>query len=306
MELRHLRYFVTVAEELHFSRAAERLAISQPPLSQQIQQLEREVGTPLFRRTSRQVELTDAGRVFLDDARQILRAADQAAVDARRASRGELGRLGVGFVASATYDPLPDILRRFRAEYPAIALELFEMNAAHQGPALRDRHIDIAFSRPPLSDADLQSEPVVTEELVAAVPETHALAQRPALTGLLPGLADLASEPFILYPRDPKPSYADFIITICESYGFTPRVTQETQQMQTALSLVSAGLGVTLVPASVQNLRRRGVVYLSIANAAPTSLLSVAMRKSDGSPILGNFLAIVREIASGGPTSQVP
>jgi DNA-binding transcriptional LysR family regulator len=298
MELRHLRYFVTVAEELHFSRAAERLAISQPPLSQQIQQLEREVGTPLLRRTSRQVELTDAGRVFLEDARQILRAADQATIDARRASRGELGRLGVGFVASATYDVLPDILRRFRSEYPAISLELVEMNAAQQGPALRERRIDVAFSRPPLTDADLHSEPAVTEALVAAVADAHPLAKHESLA-----LDALAGEPFILYPRDPKPSYADFIITVCESYGFTPRVTQETQQMQTALSLVSAGLGVTLVPASVQNLRRRGVIYLPIAAPAPSSLLTVAMRQGDGSPILANFLTIVRQITSTIPTS---
>jgi DNA-binding transcriptional LysR family regulator len=292
MELRHLRYFVVVAEELHFGRAAEKLSISQPPLSQQIQQLEREVGAKLFHRTSRQVELTEAGRVLLEDARQILRAVDQATGDVKRAARGELGRFGIGFVASATYDILPDILRRFRSEYPNIALDLYEMNAASQGPALRDQRIDIAFSRPPLVDDDLSIEPVVTEALVAAVPEEHPFASRDKV-----GLTELAEEPFILYPRDPKPSYADFVIRVCELAGFTPRITQETQQMQTALSLVSAEIGITLVPSSMQNLRRSGVVYLPLTEPAPMSMLSVASRKGDRSPMLKNFMRIVHDVA---------
>ncbi|MGO8671988.1 MAG: LysR family transcriptional regulator [Capsulimonadaceae bacterium] len=289
MELRHLRYFVVVAEELHFGRAAERLSISQPPLSQQIQQLERELKVSLFHRTSRQVELTEAGRVLFDEARGILTAVDQATFDAQRAARGELGRIGIGFVASATYDVLPDILRRFRTEYPEIILELFEMHAAQQGLALRERRIDVALARPLLTDDDLDIEVVVTEDLVAAVAESHPLAASSSVS-----LGDLAAEPFVLYPREPKPSYADFVFRICESAGFTPRVTQETQQMQTALSLVSAGLGVTVVPASVQNLRRIGVAYRTFDAPAPTTQLCAASRRGDRSPLLANFLRIVR------------
>lgn len=292
MELRHLRYFVVVAEELHFGRAAERLSISQPPLSQQIQQLEKEVRAKLFHRTSRQVELTEAGRVFLTEATQILKAVDQAGADARRAARGELGRLGIGFVASATYDLLPDILRTFRADFPQIALDLYEMNSALQGFALHDHRIDVSFSRPPLVDEDLSTEAVTTESLVVAVAQTHRFVDQSDLS-----LTHLAEEAFILYPREPKPSYADTVIRLCEAAGFTPRIAQETLQMQTALSLVSAGLGLTLVPASVQNLRRNGVVYLPLASPAPMSVLSVSTRRGDRSPLLANFLAIVRATA---------
>lgn len=294
MELRHLRYFVVVAEELHFGRAAEKLSISQPPLSQQIQQLEREIGAKLFHRTSRQVELTEAGRVFLDDARQILRSVDQATGDVKRAARGELGRIGIGFVASATYDVLPDILRRFRSEYQDIALDLFELHSAEQGTALRDRRIDVAFSRPPLTDDDFATEPVTTEELVAAVPETHALARSTSPLRLV----ELASEPFILFPRNPLPSYADFVVRVCEAAGFTPGIAQETQQMQTALSLVSAGLGVTLVPSSVQKLKRSGVAYLPLTAPAPTTLLSMSTRRQDRSPMVANFIDVVRNVVA--------
>lgn len=299
MELRHLKYFVVVAEELHFGRAAEKLSISQPPLSQQIQQLEREVGARLFHRTSRQVELTEAGRVLLVEARQILKAVDQATSDVKRAARGELGRIGIGFVASATYDILPDILRRFRSEYQEIALDLVEMHSAEQGAALRDRRIDIAFSRPPLVDDDLVTEAVSAEDLVVAVAESHPLARR----GPEVRLADLADQPFILYPRNPLPSYADFVIRACEAAGFSPSIAQETLQMQTALSLVSAGLGVTLVPASVQKLGRSGVEYLRLAPPAPSTLLSISTRRNDRSPMLANFIGVVRSVAAGGRES---
>lgn len=288
MELRHLRYFVVVAEELHFGRAAEKLSISQPPLSQQIQMLETEIGAKLFYRTSRSVTLTDAGKVFLTDAKRIISDTQQAALDARRAAKGELGRLGIGFVASATYDILPDILSKYRLKYPDVALELYEMNAAQQAPSLRDHKIDIAFARPDVAADDLITETVVVEELLAAVPDSF------IKHGDRLSLQELADELFILYPRDPKPSYADYIIGICESSGFTPRISQETQQMQTALSLVSAGLGITLVPASLQNMRRRGVHYLSFNSPAPVTRLSIVHRRDDKSPILHNFITLVK------------
>jgi DNA-binding transcriptional LysR family regulator len=277
-----------VAEELHFGRAAEKLSISQPPLSQQIQSLEKELGAKLFHRTSRSVELTGAGKVFLIDAKRIIGDTEQAVVDARRASRGELGRIGIGFVASATYEALPDILSRFRLDYPDVALDLYEMNAARQAPSLRDNKIDVAFARPEVTGDDLATETILTENLLAAVPESFRV-KEDAIR-----LTELADEPFILYPRDPKPSYADYIIGICENAGFSPRISQETQQMQTALSLVSAGLGVTLVPASLLNMRRRGVIYLPFTVPAPVTRLSVVHRLGDKSPILKNFLETAR------------
>lgn len=273
---------------MHFGRAAEKLSISQPPLSQQIQSLEKELGAKLFHRTSRSVELTGAGKVFLIDAKRIIGDTEQAVVDARRASRGELGRIGIGFVASATYEALPDILSRFRLDYPDVALDLYEMNAARQAPSLRDNKIDVAFARPEVTGDDLATETILTENLLAAVPESFRV-KEDAIR-----LTELADEPFILYPRDPKPSYADYIIGICENAGFSPRISQETQQMQTALSLVSAGLGVTLVPASLLNMRRRGVIYLPFTVPAPVTRLSVVHRLGDKSPILKNFLETAR------------
>ena len=289
MELRHLRYFVAVAEELHFGRAAEKLHIAQPPLSQQIQQLEREMGVPLFHRANRRVTLTAAGQVFLGEVRRSLDGLAQAVQAARRADRGEVGILAVGFVASATYDLLPTLLAQFRAQFPDVELLLYELNAAEQAGALADRRIHVGLARPSLEDAGLVVETVLREPFLVALPETHPLAVRER-----PALAELSGEPFISFPENPKPSYADAIKAVCARAGFSPNVVQEAREMQTALSLVAAGLGVTLVPASVQNVRRRGVVYRPLADADATTELTVAYRRDDSSPPLSRFLEIVR------------
>ena len=288
MELRHLRYFVTVAEELHFGRAAARLFIAQPPLSQQIQQLERELGVALFARTSRRVQLTPAGTAFLAEARQILRQLDAAAKTAKRAAWGETGWLGIGFAASATYDLLPAVLRDFRAAFPEVLLSLQELNAAEQALALREKTIHVGFARPyaPLPEAIVNS--VQQEPFLVALPETH------RLTGLKSlGLGILADEPFISFPELPKPSYAEVVRLACEGAGFTPRVVQEVRGMQTALSLVAAGFGVALLPASVRHLHRDGVAYRPLKEPAPRTELTVMSRLDDPSPVLQNFLAIV-------------
>lgn len=290
MELRHLRYFVTVAEELHFGRAAERLFIAQPPLSQQIQQLERELGVLLFQRTSRRVQLTPAGEVFLRDVRQILTGLDAAIHAAQRAARGETGWLGIGFAASATYDLLPAVLHDFRAEFPEVALSLLELNAVEQAQALRDHSIHVGFARPYVAEAEANVEAVLREPFLVALPEAHPLAAHDALA--LPALAE---EPFVSFPEKPLPSYAQVIRAVCEEAGFTPRVVQEVREMQTAISLVAAGLGIALLPASVRHLHRDGVIYRPLQEPAPRTELAVVSRKEDASPVLKNFLGIVRQ-----------
>jgi len=289
MELRHLRYFVTVAEELHFGRAAERLFISQPPLSQQIQQLEREIGVSLFLRTSRSVKLTPAGEIFLRDARQILADVERAVSGAKRAARGEEGWLGIGFAASATYDLLPAVLHDFRDSYPAIELSLVELNASEQAIALKDQSIHVGFARPPIEGDSLLVGAILNEPYVAALPLTHPLANKLELS-----LTELAPEPFVSFPELPLPSYAQSVRLACEDAGFTPRVVQEVREMQTAISLVVAGLGIALLPASVANLHRTGLSLLPLKEPAPRTELAVVSRRNDPSPVLENFLAIVR------------
>lgn len=289
MELRHLRYFVAVAEELHFGRAAERLFMAQPPLSQQIRQLEEEIGTPLLARTNRRVQLTAAGAVFLDEARDILARAEQAVVMAQRASRGEAGWFGVGFVASAIYDVLPRILRRFREQFPDVELVLLELPGVEQWQALREKRIHVGFARLPEPEAGIVLEPVAHDTLMAALPAGHPLAQHAELR-----LSDLAAEPFILYPPQPESPFGEYVLRLCTEAGFTPRVVQKTGEIQTAVSLVDAGIGVAIVPASTQNLRREGVVYRPLVDPVPTIELTLGYRTNEPSPILPRFLEIVR------------
>lgn len=292
MELRHLRYFIAVADELHFGRAAERLCISQPPLSQQIQQLERELGFALFNRTQRRVELTAAGELFLDEAREMLAHLERAVAASRRVARGEVGWLGIGFVGTATYAFLPAVLSAFRARYPEVELVLRELVSARQAQALRERRIHVGLARPAIEEEGIVSAAIVREPLVAALPEAHRLAGRDRLA-----LADLAAEPFILFPPLPKPSYADFIVSVCRQAGFSPRVVQETAEIHTAISLVAAGLGVTLVPASVQSAHREGIAYRPFDEPQPLTELAIAHRAGDSSPVLTAFLETAREVA---------
>jgi DNA-binding transcriptional LysR family regulator len=291
MELRHLRYFVAVAEELHFGRAAQRLFMAQPPLSQQIQQLEKEIGVILFARTNRRVQLTPAGDVFLAETRAILARVDAAVLRTQRTGRGEVGWLGVGFVASSTYDVLPDILRTFRERYPDVELELVEMLGNEQETALRERRIHVGFSRLPSLSEGMVHEPVVEEDLILAVPASHPLAKH---TEIL--LADLSQEPFVLFPHLAQSSYAAYMIRICQEAGFSPRVVQETGEMQTAVSLVAAGIGVAIVPESVRNLMRTGVVYRPMVAPSPRIELTMVYSKNDISPVLPRFLKTVRDV----------
>ena len=297
MELRHLRYFVTLAEELHFGRAARRLHLSQPPLSMQIKALETEIGTQLLARTRRHVELTTAGAVFLREAREILSRVEQATASARRAGRGEIGELSVGFVTIADYSVLPRVLSEFRTQHPAVRLTLREATTDAQLRDLSEQRIDIGFLLAPIQDEGLTTRPLLREPLVAALPHNHVLARgRAALS-----LSRLADLPFILFPRHMAPGLYDDVVGFCRRAGFIPRVEQEAVQMQTIISLVSAGLGVALIPGSMRNLGRSGVVYRALREKSPQTELLVAWRKGDSAPPLHRFLECLARVVKQMP-----
>lgn len=289
MELRHLRYFVTLAEELHFGRAAEKLHIAQPPLSQQIQQLEAELGFQLFHRTKRTVQLTAAGQVFLSEVEAIMRQLNRAVQIGRQTSRGEMGQLAIGFVSSTAYNILPPILRKFRTRVPGVNLELHEMTTDRQLQWLREGQIDVGFLRPPIEEDIFNYEIVFEEPLVVALPETHLIANQSSVS-----LRSLSNELFILFPRPIAPGLYDLFISLCQQVDFSPTVVQEAIQMQTIVSLVAAEIGIAIVPESLQHLQRTGVVYKTMLE--PTASVAIAMiwRSNDTSPALQRFLEVVR------------
>ena len=299
MELRHLRYFVAVAEELHFGRAARKLHLSQPPLSMQIKALEAELGAALLLRSQRHVELTAAGEVFLREAREILSRVETAAEQARRAARGETGELTVGFVTIADYNILPQALLRFRGSHPRIRLVLREATTDVQMRELIEGRIDVGFVVLPVEDERVHTLPLLSEPLVAALPERHPLARA---RGTL-ALHRLGDSPFILIPRHMAPGLHDDIVQFCRQAGFSPRVEQEAVQMQTIVSLVSAGLGVALIPESMRHLGRTGVVYRRLREASPLTQVALAWRARDPRPALARFIEAVREVA---PASRRP
>ena len=297
MELRHLRYFVMVAEELHFGRAAEKLHISQPPLSMQIRSLEEELGVTLLHRTQRHVSLTQAGHAFLQEARQILARLEQAVLMTRRAGRGEIGELAVGFISVADYNVLPVVLREFRQRFPLVNLTLRESTTDAQIRDLLGGRIDVGFVLPPIDEPALQSACIVREPLVAALPERHPLARR---AGKL-ALANLKDAPFILFPRPMAPGLYDDVVSFCRAAGFSPRVEQEAVQMQTIVSLVSAELGVALIPASMTNLRRTGVTYKALSEQSPLTEIHLAWRRGDDLPALRVFVDLAQQATGSRP-----
>lgn len=302
MELRALRYFVTLADELHFGRAAKRLSMTQPPLSQAIRSLERELGVRLFERTRRKVALTHAGGAFLDEARATLARAAQAIEAAQRADRGEVGRLGVGYIAATAYTLLPLVLRDFSRGFPGVKLELRELTLPQQVEALRRGDADVALLRPPVADAELAAETILQEPFVLALPARH------PLSGLrrVPARR-LAAEPFVMFPRQPGLVFHDLVMGFCLKNGFTPRVAQEANQTHTVVGLVSAGIGVALVPASTQRIGLAGVAYRPLREATPASRTAVAWRRQDASPVVKAFLDVARRVAkqvNSGAASQ--
>lgn len=265
MELRHLRYFVAVAEELHFRRAAERLHISQPPLSEQIKNLEDELGTYLLvRDRTRGVQLTDSGVALLAEARKILLQVEKAAELVRRADRGEVGTLRISLAPAMAYGIVPKILNRFRKETPEVRLQLSEMLTPIQENAILDGTLDLGFCYGSLQSDHLESEVIYRERLILAMPEAHPMALANAVD-----LAKLKGEAFITIPRSISPGLYDLIAQTCRNAGFSPSVVQEATQFQTAVGFVAVGMGVALIPSSMAALPRHGVTYQSLKGDEP-------------------------------------
>jgi len=288
MELRQLRSFVAVAEELHFGHAARRLRIAQPALSRQIQALEKELLVQLLFRNRRRVQITPAGQVFLDRARLILARSDEAILAAQRAGEGVSGTLNLGFVGSATYDVLPGVLREFLQAAPHVDLTLSEMTVHAQIEALTEKRIDVGLLRLPAKTEGLVFRTIAREPLYVALPGSHSLAQSAALR-----LSALAEEPFVLYPDHPRPSWTEFVIGLCQQAGFRPTVVQRTVEIQTTLSLVAAGIGVSIVPKCIGNLQRKDVVFRRLLGVRARTELLVAYRERDPSPVVQSFLKVL-------------
>jgi DNA-binding transcriptional LysR family regulator len=295
MELRHLRYFIAVGENLHFGRAAEQLHISQPPLSRQIQQLEEELGVALFARTNRRVELTSAGRQLLAEAKPLLAQFENLKVQVGETAAGRLGKLAIGFISVADYHVLPSLLREFQSRYPNVILNLREATTDMQLNALRDGDIDIGIVLAPLADAALQFRPLFKEELVAVLPSSDEDIRDSSFAKAI-SVRELVEQPFVMFPRHSAPGLFDAIVETCGQAGFVPRIAQEAIQMQTIISLVSVGMGVALVPASLTNLGRAGVIYRPLKEKSPLVTTGLAWKNSNSSPTLRAFLELAEQL----------
>ncbi|MBB3311635.1 DNA-binding transcriptional LysR family regulator [Rhizobium sp. BK196] len=290
MELRHLRYFLAVAEEGNFTRAAARIGIGQPPLSQQIRDLETEIGAVLFHRVPHGAELTAAGAAFLSEAKASLAAAEKARLAAQSANRGETGRLSLGFTASSAFNPIVSTtIRRFQARWPEVQLSLTEMNTLGLMQKLERGEVDAAFMRPGLDDPDgVRLKRLPDEPMVVALPASHPLAKRKTLA-----LALLAREPFILFPRLVGLSLYDDVVRACHEAGFELTVAQEAPQISSVVNLVAADLGVSIVPASISQIKLAGVVYRPIDGPPAVARLALAVLRSQRSPVTENLMSLL-------------
>lgn len=288
MELRHIRYFLAVAEEAHFTRAAAKLGIGQPPLSQQIKDLEKEVGVQLFRRVPHGAELTPAGAAFLEEVRHMPAAAERAIRTARRASKGETGSLKVGFTASAAFSVVvPKSVRDFRRAYPDVELLLEEGNTTQLVNGLESGSIDLAFLRPGFEGSDkFQLRMLSQEPMVIALPAGHRCAKQKSIK-----LADLRNEPVLLFPRAIGSKLYDTVIGACRKAGFEPLLGQVAPQIASVVNLVAAELGFSIVPSSMAQVQVNGVVYRAIDGAAPIAQLALAFKKGATSPLVRNFIS---------------
>jgi DNA-binding transcriptional LysR family regulator len=286
-----LEAFVVVAEERHFGRAAERLHIGQSPLSQQIRRLEREVGTPLFVRTTRHVELTDAGKVLEVRARTLLHDLAASTADARRAADGQLGRIAIGFTGSATFSVMPALAASLRERLPAVTLDLRgELLTPAQVARLSSGALDVGLLRPPVRVPELAVEIVAREPLLAVLPAAHPLSAQAEIR-----VADLADIPFVAYPSAARSVLHESVEKICEEHGFHPRVQLEVAETATLVAFVAAGIGVSLVPAAVANLTINGAVYRPLADTDITVELALAWRRDNTSSVVTRALELIRE-----------
>ncbi len=298
MELRHLRYFVAVAEELSFTRAAARLHIGQPPLSQQIQALEADVGARLFDRNKRRVQLTEAGRLFLADARRLLALSEQARETARRAHLGEAGQRRVGFTFSTPFTPLfPKVVQRYRQQFPGVLLTFHEMATLPQLAKIAARELDVGFVRP-ASMAQPDAVALTTlrsEPLRLVLPAGSPLARQATIA-----VADLADQAFVVFPPNAGTGIYHQILALCRQAGFAPRVAMEAGEPSTIIGLVAAGCGIAVLPASFEGVRLDGVVYRPLADPLATSALLLARHVEGGGPLAQAFVALAQEAAAQG------
>lgn len=302
MEFRHLRYFVTVAEELNFRRAARRLHISQPPLTSQVRQLEEEIGAKLLERDSHHVALTAAGSVFLESCRRLLRDAEAAADNARRAARGETGCLAIGFVPSLAYGVAPSLFRYYRQKFPKVNLALSEMDTSRQLTGLVARRLDIGLigAGLPGEHPELDSVVIAEEPLMAALPEEHRLARRGTLS-----LRALAGEKLILTLRQNPTGYNPWLLQLCHKFGFEPSIAPEThRRTTTVLNYVAAGFGVAIVPAQFSRVPTAGVVFMPLARPVPPYCYCAAWRRHEPAPLVASFVAIASEFHRRGGTQM--
>ncbi len=293
MELRHLRYFLAVARERNFCEAAKTLHIAQPPLSRQIKQLEEELGVRLLDRSARPLALTEAGEFFRVHAQQLVARLDDISAATHRIGSGSRRRIGIGFVPSMLYGFLPEAIRRFRSENSDVEVALSELTTVQQIDALKAGHIDIGIGRLQIDDGEVTNELIHEEPLVAALPASHPLLRRESLR-----LAQLTSGTLILYPARPRPSFADHVLGLFRECHVEPETTVESNEMQTALGMVAAGVGITLVPASVQKLQREDVAYRRIADRGVTSPVTLYSRLGPSSDLQESFVRLVHSITS--------
>jgi DNA-binding transcriptional LysR family regulator len=292
-ELRLVRYFVAVAEELHFGRAAHRLRMAQPGLSQQIRSLEQQLGVRLLDRTSRQVRLTPAGSLLLDEGRRLLAQAERTADQVRRAGLGQVGRVTVAAIGSATYDVIPHLLREHRKRYPDVEVLLREMSTPAQVQALRGGEIDVGFLRLPADVDELVAHVVREERMALMLPESHPLTALREIP-----LRALAHERLIVFPASPRPSWVDTVIAACREAGFEPHVAQEAMESATVVSFVAAGIGIAPVPEGLLPLARPGVITRLVAPPAPVTQLAVVHRPGDLLPAVATLMGVVHELWS--------
>lgn len=299
MNFKQLNYFIAVAEELHFGRAAERLDMAQPPLSRQIKQIEEELGALLFNRGRSAISLTQAGERLLERGKTILAQLEDTKLEVRRLGQGAEGRLRIGFVGSATFGILPNIIRSYRANYPEVNLSLNPMNNADLYRAIISREIDVAFARPTFNDPELISKHLMEEKLILALPDIVDTGDRTVAK-----LERLQTHNLILYPERPRPSYADMVLKALKDAGFDAPMRIWCMDLQTALSLVAVGEGVCVVPESVSNAPRKGMKFLKIEPEIARSELSVNYRVDEQSVHVRNFVDVAQKVARKSPLKK--
>lgn len=292
MNFKQLSYFIAVAEELHFGRAAERLDMAQPPLSRQIKQLEEELEAVLFNRGRSAITLTQAGGRLLERGKTILAQVEDTRLEVRRLGQGSEGRLRIGFVGSATYGLLPNILKSYRANYPEVNLSLFPMNNAQLYRALVSRELDVAFARPALKDPEFLGKELIEEKLILALPDSVNTDGRSVAK-----LERLATHSLILYPEQPRPSYADLVLNACEAAGYDVPLRLWCMDLHTALSLVAVGEGVCIVPETVASTPRKGVKFLKIKPEIARTSLSLNYRLDEQGLHVQNFVRLAQKVA---------